>query len=74
MSNVEAKSEISGRVFQIAAEPGQRVEEGDAVVILEAMKMEIAVEAPKAGVVKEIRVAVEQPVEEGDVIAIIETA
>lgn len=74
MSSVDARSEISGRVFQIAAEPGQRVEEGDPVVILEAMKMEIAVEAPKAGIVKEIRVAVEQPVEEGDVVAVIETA
>lgn len=74
MSSVDAKSEISGRVFQIAAEVGQRVEEGDAVVILEAMKMEIAVEAPKSGVVKEIRVAVEQNVEEGDVVAVIETA
>ncbi|MFC0282333.1 acetyl-CoA carboxylase biotin carboxyl carrier protein subunit [Camelimonas abortus] len=71
---IEAKSEIAGRVFQIAAEPGQRVGEGDPVVILEAMKMEIAVEAPRAGVVKEIRVAVEQSVEEGDVVAVIEPA
>lgn len=74
MSNVDAKSEISGRVFQIAAEVGQRVEEGDPVVILEAMKMEIAVEAPRSGIVKEIRVTVEQNVEEGDVVAVIDAA
>lgn len=52
--------------------PGDRVEEGDTVCILESMKMEIPVEAPASGVVAELRVTEGGIVQEGDVIAIIE--
>jgi acetyl-CoA carboxylase biotin carboxyl carrier protein len=74
MSLVEAKSEISGRVFEIVAEVGQRLGVDDPIIILEAMKMEIAVAAPKAGVLKEIRVSQDENVGEGQIVAVIEVA
>jgi len=68
----EIKAHITGVVFQIAARPGDRVAAGDAVIVLESMKMEIPVEAPRAGAVKEIRVQEGQTVQEGDVLAVLE--
>jgi acetyl-CoA carboxylase biotin carboxyl carrier protein len=56
-------SEVTGTVWKIEAPVGTAVAEGDAVVIVESMKMEIPVCATRAGVVKEIHVA------EGDAIA-----
>jgi biotin carboxyl carrier protein len=68
----EVLAEITANVWQVPAEVGQEVAEGDTLVILESMKMEIPVEAPVDGVVKELRVAPEDQVQEGDVIAVIE--
>jgi biotin carboxyl carrier protein len=48
---------------------GTKVEAGDPILILESMKMEIPVEAPRAGVVREVRVAEGATVQEGDVVA-----
>ena len=53
MPDVEAH--ITGTVWKIEVEVGDQVEEGDTVVILESMKMEMPVEAEDPGVVKEIR-------------------
>ena len=68
----EIKAHITGVVFQIAAKAGDRVGAGDAVIVLESMKMEIPVEAPRAGVVKEIRVQEGQTVQEGDTVALLD--
>ena len=68
----EIKAHITGVVFQIPAKPGDAVAEGDAVIVLESMKMEIPVEAPRAGSVKEIKVQEGQTVQEGDVVALLE--
>ena len=68
----EIKAHITGVVFQIAAKAGDRVGEGDPVIILESMKMEIPVESPRAGRVAEIRVAEGQTVQEGDTVALLE--
>ena len=68
----EIKAHITGVVFQVAAKRGDRVAAGDAVIVLESMKMEIPVEAPRAGVVQAIRVAEGQTVQEGDVVAVLE--
>jgi biotin carboxyl carrier protein len=68
----EVLAEITANVWQVPAEVGQEVAEGDTLVILESMKMEIPVEAPVGGVVTELRVAPEDQVQEGDVIAVIE--
>jgi biotin carboxyl carrier protein len=68
----EIRAHITGVVFQVTARAGDRVAEGDAVIVLESMKMEIPVEAPRAGSVKEIRVEEGQTVQEGDVVALLE--
>ena len=68
----EIRAHITGVVFQVPTKPGDAVAAGDAVIVLESMKMEIPVEAPRAGSVKEIRVQEGQTVQEGDVVAILE--
>ena len=52
--------------------PGDTVDEGDTVVILESMKMEMPVEAEDAGIVKEISVEEGQAVSEGDTLVVLE--
>jgi acetyl-CoA carboxylase biotin carboxyl carrier protein len=68
----EIRAHITGVVFQVPTKPGDAVAAGDAVIVLESMKMEIPVEAPRDGSVKEIRVQEGQTVQEGDVVAILE--
>jgi acetyl-CoA carboxylase biotin carboxyl carrier protein len=68
----EIRAHITGVVFQVAAKAGEAVAAGDAVIVLESMKMEIPVEAPRAGSLKEIRVQEGQTVQEGDVVAVLE--
>ena len=70
MPDVEAH--ITGTVWKIECQLGQRIEEGDTVVILESMKMEMLVEAEDDGVVKEIVCAEGQSVSEGDTLVILE--
>jgi acetyl-CoA carboxylase biotin carboxyl carrier protein len=65
----DVKAHITGVVFQITSKPGDSVAAGDPVIVLESMKMEIPVEAPRAGKVKEIKVAEGQTVQEGDTVA-----
>ena len=68
----EIRAHITGVVFQVAAKAGDRVGAGDPVIVLESMKMEIPVEAPRAGVVKEIRVQEGQTVQEGETLAVLD--
>ena len=68
----DVKAHITGVVFQITAKPGDAVAAGDAVMVLESMKMEIPVEAPRAGKVREIKVAEGQTVQEGDTVAVLD--
>ena len=70
MADVEAH--ITGTVWKIEVEVGDSVEEGDTVVILESMKMEMPVEAEDPGVVREIVVAEGQSVSEGDTLVVLE--
>ncbi len=67
----EIRAEMTANVWQVSAEVGQVVAEGDVLVILESMKMEIPVEAPKAGTIAEVRVKPEDSVQEGDVLIVI---
>ena len=66
---IEVKAGAAGKVFKIEANVGQSVQAGDAVVIIEAMKMEIPVVAPEAGTVASIDVAVGDAIESGAVLA-----
>jgi acetyl-CoA carboxylase biotin carboxyl carrier protein len=72
MARIEIKSEITGTVWQLKAQPGDKVESGDALIIIESMKMEIPVITEDGGVVKEILVQKKDPVAEGQVVAILE--
>ena len=66
---IKVTAGAAGKVFKIVANVGQQVAKGDAVVIIEAMKMEIPVVAPEAGTVASIDVAVGDAVEAGGVLA-----
>ena len=68
----EVKAEIAANVWQVRTEVGASVDEGDELVILESMNMEIPVVALVGGTVAEIRVAPEDQVQEGDVVAVID--
>lgn len=69
VGSVEVKAGAAGKVFKIEANVGQSVKKGDAVVIIEAMKMEIPVVAPEDGTVASIDVAVGDAIESGAVLA-----
>ena len=66
---IEVKAGAAGKVFKIEANVGQAVKKGDAVVIIEAMKMEIPVVAPEDGTVASIDVAVGDAIDSGAVLA-----
>ena len=68
----EVRAEITANVWQVRTEVGAQVQEGDELVILESMKMEIPVIAPLAGTISELAVAPDDQVTEGDLIAVIE--
>jgi acetyl-CoA carboxylase biotin carboxyl carrier protein len=65
---------ITGTVWKIEIAAGKEVAEGDTLVILESMKMEMPVEAPCAGTVKEIKTKEGDPVNEGQVLVILDEA
>ncbi len=66
------QAHISGTVARIDNGVGSHVREGDPVVTIEAMKMEMPIEAPKSGRVCEVRVEPGQFVNDGDIVALIE--
>ena len=70
MPNVEA--EMVANVWKVLVEPGAAVEEGDTLVILESMKMEIPVVSPQGGTVTSVNVVEGGVVQEGDVIAVVD--
>ena len=67
--SVKIEAGAAGKVFKLEASVGQSVKRGDAVVIIEAMKMEIPVVAPEDGTVASINVAVGDAIESGAVLA-----
>jgi acetyl-CoA carboxylase biotin carboxyl carrier protein len=68
----DVEAHITGTVWKIECQVGQDVEEGDTLVILESMKMEMPVEAEDEGTVKEIVVAEGQSVSEGETLVVLE--
>ncbi len=67
--SIKVEAGAAGKVFKLEAKVGQAVKKGDAVVIIEAMKMEIPVVAPEDGTVASIDVAVGDSVEAGSTLA-----
>jgi acetyl-CoA carboxylase biotin carboxyl carrier protein len=68
----EVRAEITASVWQVRTEVGAAVAEGDEIMILESMKMEIPVVAPHDGVVSQLLVAPDDKVTEGDLLAIVD--
>ncbi len=68
----EIEAHITGTVWKIEVKVGDTVEEGDTVVILESMKMEMPVEAEDEGTVAQIVVEEGQSVSEGDPLVVLE--
>jgi acetyl-CoA carboxylase biotin carboxyl carrier protein len=71
MADLRVLSEIAGSVWKIEVAVGDTVAEDDPLVILESMKMEIPLLAPRSGIVKEILVAEGESIAEGDVAVIL---
>ena len=63
---------MPGKIVRVLVEAGARVEAGDGIIVVEAMKMQNEMKAPRAGVVAEIRAADGATVNAGDVLAVIE--
>jgi len=68
----DVEAHITGTVWKVECEVGQSVEEGDTLVILESMKMEMPVEAEDGGKVTEIKCEEGQSVSEGDTLVVLE--
>ena len=67
----EVRAEMVANVWKVVVEPGATVDDGDTLVILESMKMEIPVITETSGTVSALHVAEGDVVQEGDVIAVI---
>ena len=68
----EVEAHITGTVWKIEVAVGDEIDEGDTVVILESMKMEMPVEAEDSGTVKEILCSEGQAVNEGDSLVVLD--
>jgi acetyl-CoA carboxylase biotin carboxyl carrier protein len=66
------EAHITGTVWKVEVAVGDTIEEGDTVVVLESMKMEMPVEAEDEGTVKEVLVSEGQSVSEGDPLVVLE--
>jgi biotin carboxyl carrier protein len=73
MPEIRIVTEVAGRVCALPVEVGASVGDGDDIVFVEAMKMEIPVAAPAAGKIKAILVGIDDVVAEGQALAILET-
>lgn len=71
MAEHRVKAEVSGRIWKIEALAGQQVAEGDTLLVVESMKMEIPLSAPIAGTVQAIHVAEGDMVEEDQVLVLL---
>lgn len=72
MASVKIESEVTGKVWKIETNVGDAVSEGDVLMILESMKMEIPVESPISGTVRELLVRKDDSIDEDQVIAVID--
>jgi acetyl-CoA carboxylase biotin carboxyl carrier protein len=68
---MEVKAELVGTVWKILVKPGDSVEADQELIVLESMKMEIPVIAPRAGVVHEVRVKETDVVAENQVLVVL---
>ncbi len=69
MSALKIRTEVAGTVWKIVAAKGANLAAGDTILIMESMKMEIPIEAPRAGTVSDVLVAEGDVLNEDDVVA-----
>ena len=67
--SIRVEAQVAGKIWKIVAQPGQQLNSGDSIVILESMKMEIPVVAPQAGTLASIELREGDAVEVGYLIA-----
>ena len=67
----DVRAELTANVWKVNVEVGQTVAEGDELLILESMKMEIPVEATASGTITEVRVKPNDVVQDGDILVVI---
>lgn len=72
MAREQLKSEVTGRVWKIVLAAGASAAEGDTILVVESMKMEIPIMANRDGTVVEILVAEGDSVEDGQAIAVMQ--
>jgi len=65
-------SQIPGRVISISISKGDSVKKGDNIVVLESMKMQVAIKSPRDGIIKELKVKEGQSISRNDVVAVLE--
>jgi acetyl-CoA carboxylase biotin carboxyl carrier protein len=68
----DIKAHITGTIWKVKVAVGDAIDEGDTLIIIESMKMEMPIEAQDPGKVIEVRCAEGQPVKEGDVLLVVE--
>lgn len=73
MAEIKIITEVAGRVCALPISVGGNVNEGDDIVFVEAMKMEIPVSSPQAGTLKTVLVELDEVVTEGQLVAIVAT-
>ncbi len=73
MATIPQKSEIAGTIWKIEVEPGQIVSEGETLILIESMKMEIPLFASQSGKVEEILVKEQETISEGQPLAMLGT-
>jgi acetyl-CoA carboxylase biotin carboxyl carrier protein len=73
MAREDIESEVTGTVWKIETKVGDKVAEGDVLMIIESMKMEIPVLATEDGTIAEFSVEETEPVAEGQVVVVLDT-
>lgn len=71
MADIQVRTEVTGAVWKVERQVGEAIADGDTIMIIESMKMEIPVIAEDGGTLTEIRVKPGDPVAEGDVVAVV---
>ena len=71
MATNRIESLVTGTVWKLERQNGDRVAKGETILIIESMKMEIPLDAPAAGTLRELLVAEGESVSEGQVLAIV---
>ena len=71
MADTKIEAIVTGKVWKIEKQEGDRVDAGEEIMILESMKMEIPIESPIAGVIRKVSVTEGDSVNEGQVVALL---